>query len=444
MSMITKCPSCGTTFRVTPQQLQAQHGMVRCGRCAVVFDGFKSLATQADDSLRETAPANTVRHNELCEVDSPASPTVSGGPTDTLHPLDSASVQAPSADATAEHAVVAVVPAPVPLGVTPLTTPVAENASPAPANPASAPREASYETATPESPTIDFLLVPDNPEAAPPEVNHESAPAELPEIDLLLMPAVDPQIDSDRQAEAAPANPEIAPAVTSPAPPVDDVVPPADSGATETMPALPEPPAEQSEVLFKAEIPGAAQPAVVADAQARPADVRFEAAPLPRRRRGVMAFGIFILLLTLAAQGIYFYRGEIAANVPEARPYLNRLCEQLRCTVALPQQPRSISIEASDLQAIDPANPGLIVLTTTLRNQAATVLGYPAIDVVLTNAKEHTVARRIFLPGEYLAAGKDVRAGFAPNAEMTIKLTIDSGDLGAAGFRLDLLAAPAQ
>jgi hypothetical protein len=31
----------------------------------------------------------------------------------------------------------------------------------------------------------------------------------------------------------------------------------------------------------------------------------------------------------------------------------------------------------------------------------------------------------------------------APSAEVTIRLHIDSGDLGAAGFRLDLMAAPA-
>ena len=48
MSMVTQCPACGTSFRVTPPQLQAQHGMVRCGRCAQVFDGFETLATQRD------------------------------------------------------------------------------------------------------------------------------------------------------------------------------------------------------------------------------------------------------------------------------------------------------------------------------------------------------------------------------------------------------------
>jgi hypothetical protein len=61
--------------------------------------------------------------------------------------------------------------------------------------------------------------------------------------------------------------------------------------------------------------------------------------------------------------------------------------------------------------------------------------------VVLTNAQDHTLARRIFLPAEYLDAGGNSRDGIPPNAEITIKLNLDTGDLGAAGFRLDLLAA---
>ena len=105
-------------------------------------------------------------------------------------------------------------------------------------------------------------------------------------------------------------------------------------------------------------------------------------------------------------------RSEIAASVPEARPYLNKMCELLRCTVALPQRPRQISIEASDMQATDPANPGVIALTATLRNNATTELGYPALDVVLTNTKEHTVARRIFLPADYLGRRQGAARGY--------------------------------
>jgi hypothetical protein len=61
---------------------------------------------------------------------------------------------------------------------------------------------------------------------------------------------------------------------------------------------------------------------------------------------------------------------------------------------------------------------------------------------VLTNAQDHTLARRIFLPREYLGPSRDARAGIAPNAEVTVQLDLDTGDLGASGFRLDLLAGP--
>jgi hypothetical protein len=184
------------------------------------------------------------------------------------------------------------------------------------------------------------------------------------------------------------------------------------------------------------------EPAPVAESLQSPPS-SFELRP-PRRRNAGWAIGVVVMLCALAAQAAYFYRSDIAASLPEARPQLNKLCELLQCTVALPQRPRQISIEASDMQAPDPANPGLIALTATMRNHATTALGYPALDVVLTNTKEHTVARRIFVPADYLAAGKDPRAGIAPNAEVTIRLDLDTGDLGAAGFRLDLIGAPAR
>ena len=295
MSMVTQCPGCATTFRVTSQQLQAQHGMVRCGRCATVFDGFKTLA-----SLRD----------------------------------------------------------PVPVTAAPLA------AEPAMPEAAAAPPPDTVSTAAHETPV--------SVAAAPPAI----APVEDP-------PAA---VESPAPRREAPASPVPTALVVEP----------------------------------------------------------FAAEPAPPGRRALWALGIAVLLLALAAQAIYFYRSEIAAYAPEARPYLNRMCEYLRCTVALPQRPRAISIEASDMQATDPANPGVIALTATLRNHATTALGYPALDVVLTNTREHTVARRVFLPSEYLDAGKDPRAGIPPNAEITVKLNIDSGDLGAAGFRLDLLAAPAR
>jgi predicted Zn finger-like uncharacterized protein len=50
MSMYTRCPQCETVFRVTPQQLQASSGQVRCGRCQEVFDAFAALSSQLPPS----------------------------------------------------------------------------------------------------------------------------------------------------------------------------------------------------------------------------------------------------------------------------------------------------------------------------------------------------------------------------------------------------------
>lgn len=41
--MLTRCPRCETTFRVTPEQLKARQGKVRCGECQEVFNALDTL-----------------------------------------------------------------------------------------------------------------------------------------------------------------------------------------------------------------------------------------------------------------------------------------------------------------------------------------------------------------------------------------------------------------
>jgi predicted Zn finger-like uncharacterized protein len=276
--MITKCPECGTLFRVTPQQLQARQGQVRCGRCMSVFDGVKTLITVAEPAHEPAA-----------------------GPAVTKAP--------PFALESVEAAKIATMPGPQLTGA---------------------------------AETLDE--------------NRDFGPAPQ-------------QLSLDDEYLAVDA----------------------------------------------------------------------------RARRGVWlwAVGVALLALVLVAQAAYVYRGDLATRYPGLKPHLVRLCETLRCRVSPPQRPKQIAIEASDLQVADPARPAIIRLTATLRNHAGYDLGYPALDLVLTNTKEHTLARRIFLPREYLERGKDIAAGIPANAEVTIRLDLDTGDLNPAGFRLDLLPAPA-
>lgn len=52
MSLVTRCPSCATAFRVVAGQLSARGGRVRCGRCGAVFDGIASLVDEGGTTWR--------------------------------------------------------------------------------------------------------------------------------------------------------------------------------------------------------------------------------------------------------------------------------------------------------------------------------------------------------------------------------------------------------
>lgn len=63
--MLTRCPSCATNFRVTPEQLKARAGRVRCGECQNVFN---ALDTLIEEPLAISAPT--------AEAAVPPAPTV--------------------------------------------------------------------------------------------------------------------------------------------------------------------------------------------------------------------------------------------------------------------------------------------------------------------------------------------------------------------------------
>jgi predicted Zn finger-like uncharacterized protein len=68
MSLITRCPACGTMFKVVPDQLRISEGWVRCGHCSEVFDAAANL----NAGPQVTAPALL--------PDPPAPPARDSGP----------------------------------------------------------------------------------------------------------------------------------------------------------------------------------------------------------------------------------------------------------------------------------------------------------------------------------------------------------------------------
>jgi predicted Zn finger-like uncharacterized protein len=58
VNLTTRCPNCGTAFRVQPVQLSARGGKVRCGKCTHVFDGVAALIAEGAPSVQaESEPS---------------------------------------------------------------------------------------------------------------------------------------------------------------------------------------------------------------------------------------------------------------------------------------------------------------------------------------------------------------------------------------------------
>ena len=57
MSLITRCPACGTMFNVVTDQLKVSQGWVRCGQCADLFDATLHLQNESASSEPQASPA---------------------------------------------------------------------------------------------------------------------------------------------------------------------------------------------------------------------------------------------------------------------------------------------------------------------------------------------------------------------------------------------------
>jgi predicted Zn finger-like uncharacterized protein len=55
--MRTRCPECGTIFRVTSEQLRRKAGKVRCGHCQAIFNAFDHWQADTDQPVVDTPVA---------------------------------------------------------------------------------------------------------------------------------------------------------------------------------------------------------------------------------------------------------------------------------------------------------------------------------------------------------------------------------------------------
>jgi predicted Zn finger-like uncharacterized protein len=373
--MLTRCPYCSTTFRVTPEQLKVRQGQVRCGQCRRVFDALRAL----DENVAKATPAPRAAEPAREEVLSwtmvqPAPPGADDGYHEpvTITGFDVVPTRQP------EPSVEPVVE--VPAGFAPVTAAEVE--------PPPEPAPVEEPAATIEAPI-------EPPPAVEPEPEPESEPDEDADIEHI-------ELDVDPRG----------PLTEPPSAPEPRRAPP------------PKPEADAR--------PRFGPPRFEPD----PPTILELHNPLPVAPLGwPWLLGSLIALLLLGAQLLIHYRTEIVASRPDARPAFVAACEMLGCEIALPHKIDLIGIDASDL-APDEKQPGTLHLTATLRNRAPYAQAWPQLEITLTDVQERPLLRRTLAPAEYLPGEVAAAQGFPARSEQALQLTLTATDVPAVGYRL--------
>ena len=157
-----------------------------------------------------------------------------------------------------------------------------------------------------------------------------------------------------------------------------------------------------------------------------------------KRRSWPWVIAAFLLLLMLFVQIAYFFRADLAARLPGFKSALIGYCRILNCGVPLPRHTDLIGIESSELEA-DHANENQITLHALLRNRAPYAQAFPNLELTLNDSQDRPLARRMFIPADYLPPEENEAAGLLSNHELGIKLHLNTTDLKPSGYRLVLL-----
>lgn len=379
MSLATRCPSCGTVFRVVQDQLRVSEGWVRCGRCNGVFNAAEVLF----------------------DIDS-------GAPMGVDLGLPGAPAAAPPAPLPAPSSALSSAPSPAP----PANLPPARS-------PASAPAW------SPPSGPADWV-------GGRQEPRFDSGPdwSNAPEVDEPLLRA--PSRHQDDLADA------LANEIT-----ITDHVPAPGLGAPATAaPAvLPAPLAAQAAGLddaparqIDAAIAGSAAAAASA-VQAVPSFLRTaERHALWRRpaMRLVAAIGVVALAASLLLQAALLWRDTLAARWPGTAPALTALCRLAGCSVQPLRRIDALSVHSSGLNRLEGST--LYRLQLVLQNRADTAVMMPALDLSLTDPQGKLVSRRVLQVAELGAP----QAVLQPGEELPIKALVSTGDRRVDGYTLEL------
>ena len=147
--------------------------------------------------------------------------------------------------------------------------------------------------------------------------------------------------------------------------------------------------------------------------------------------------GGVLLVVVLAAQHGWFQRDRYLAQ-PELQPWILLACERLPCQAQAPPDPAALSTNSLIVRS-HPELEGALRIDAILRNAGAEQAPFPGLELRFVNITGGLVARRLFVPREYLHG--EMRGLRHVPAQTEVRLAFEIMDPGenAVGYSLAVI-----
>lgn len=419
MSQVTRCPSCGTRFKVVADQLRISQGWVRCGMCQSVFDASQELQSVPDELLQPEA-ADAPQRPAVQEVQ----PTEAGEQRTPVWPQQDAA-DAPASDTQKAEALQELASDSV--DATPAAAQVAEVApaaesadvvsesEPSGSMPGMADAQPSFvDQARPLTEEDAAAAQHDpHPDASEPEYGLESgdipAPTEpellVPPPSEVLMAEAAQDLKDEAQAEAV----------------SKEALLHADIGAIQ-------PARDRAQAVTDADQDEAA--AIAGDEPGFVRQARRQAFWHSAGMRVALVLGSLVAVAGVVGQYAWLQRDVLAAQYPALAPVLTKACSLAGCELQARRAIADVVISGSGFKQL--ADDHQYQWSLTLENRSDVPVAMPMAELTLTDAQDRPLLRRV-IDLRLLGAPEQLHA----RQEWSVNVPVQVQDLGAAvaGYR---------
>lgn len=142
--------------------------------------------------------------------------------------------------------------------------------------------------------------------------------------------------------------------------------------------------------------------------------------------------GSIALLLTLTGEIAWAERASWI-NDAHARAWLQPICARVGCQLPLRRDAKTLTLMSRDIRPHPSVN-GALIISATLRNDAAFAQPFPIVEIQLSDLDENPVAMRRFKPREYLSDPDAVKHGLAAGASTSLVFEVADPGKNAVAF----------